>query len=127
MRSFRFSIRRLLILVAVIALVLYVLIVRPPRQARAFAERMRAAASEDPAAASKKWFQGGRTTNETTFEYELLPQDWWQLVTGKQIVEVRLATPTSSTASLVEVRTYTATPTGIRELHGPVMRARSSR
>lgn len=127
MKLLRFSIRRLMIVVGAVAVLLYLLVVRPLAMARAFARNVENAANDDPAAASKKWFQGFRTTNETKFEYELLERKWGHIVTGRQIVEVRLVTPEKerSNSFFVERRRYLATPMGIQEMDGPVVDIRS--
>lgn len=129
MKIFRFSLRRLMVLVGVAAAVLYVLVVRPPAMARAFARSVENAANGDAAAASERWFQGLRTTSETKFEYELLPRTWSQVVTGKQVVEVRLVTPeTERTSSFfVELRQYSVNPIAVQALYGPVVEIRSRR
>ena len=119
MRVVRFSIRRLLVLTTLVALVLYFL-VRPSVVARNFAHIIENEAKQNPHQASRDYF-GFATTSPVTVATTLHPRTWREVLTGRQRFTLEMITPLENEKGvfLVDSREYCGTHLGIRETTEP--------
>ncbi len=125
MRFIRFSLRRLLILTGLVAVLLYVLILRPTAIAKNFAHEMEVAAQTDFKAVSKQYFQGMRTDG-ASLEITLSPRSVTDVVRGRQQFSINMVRPTGKDA-MVNLHDFYATPIGVNELRGPFVILRRER
>ena len=118
MRFLRFSIRRLLIFTALVAIALYVLFIRPMVIAKAFINEIKT--STDLESVSKEYFDGMRTDG-ARIDGELAERTWSDILHFRQdfaITMVRAAGPPSN-GQLVCTHQYRAS-FGIKERGRPV-------
>jgi hypothetical protein len=127
MRFIRFSLRRLLIVTALVAVLLYVLLLRPTAVARNFAHKMEVATQTDFESVSRQHFDGMRTDG-AILEVKFYPRSWTHVLGCKQLFSINMTRPTNEQNKwLVSVRDFYATPTGVKELRGPVLELRQQR
>lgn len=119
MHVIRFSLRRLLVLTTLVALVLYFL-VRPSVVAKNFARRVENEAKQNPHQASREYF-GFATTSPVTVTTMLHPRTWREVLTGRQRFTLEMITPLENRTDefLVDLREYCGTHLGIRETTEP--------
>lgn len=119
MRYLRFSIRRLLLFVAVVAVLLYFVLLRPNVIAQQFAR----AAQADVGGTNLKYFGGMKSNSETAVNLEMSRLSVWQLITCRRYFVLQSKTPLLSKASkaltgrtLVGNRQLYATPFRIQKV-----------
>src|SRR4051794_32964296 len=96
MRRMRFSLKRLLVLTALVAACLYGLILLPPAHARRFAENIKDEVQRNRVVASEAYFQGMQISDESAIEIEYSARnltDYWMF---RQPFKVQLVTPGKS-------------------------------
>lgn len=121
MRFFRFSLRRFLVFTAVVAVALYVLILRPPALAKKFAQDLEGRAQVNFKAVGKKYF-GGWPTAGSHLEFELRPRSWRDVLRCRQEFPMRLVGPPDpDNVRLLSVRDFLASPIGVSELDLPLL------
>ena len=114
MRFLRFSLRRLMVLVGVVAALLYGLYLRPIAIAEQFVREMETA--KDLAPLSDKYFDGMASRGATVTGY-LQDQTWANLVGCRREIALRLERPAPSDKNrvLISRHRYYSTPFGIRQ------------
>src|SRR5215213_10049863 len=123
----RFSLRRLLLLTALVAVALYALFLRPTAVAKRFAHEMEVAAQTNFESVSEQYFQGMRTDG-AILEVQLHPRSWNHVLRCKQLFSINMMRPTDKQNRwLVSVHDFYATPTGVNELRGPLLELRQRR
>ena len=123
MSFIRFSLRRLMILTALVAVLLYVLILRPTAVAKNFAHEMEVAATTDFKSLSQQYFQGMRTDG-ANLEFQLKPRSATDVLRCRQAFSVNMVRPTGK-KDIASVYDFYATPIGVYELRGPFMISQS--
>lgn len=115
MRFLRFSIRRLLILTALVAVLLYVLLIRPVAIAKEFAHEIET--STDLATLSDKHF-GGMDSNGARVDAYLSDRTWANVFKCQQNITITMMHPMPSDRNrlLISKHHYYSTPLGIHEL-----------
>jgi hypothetical protein len=110
-----------------VAVMLYVLILRPTAVAKGFAREMEIAAQTNFESVSKQYF-GGMRTDEASLEVALRPRSWADVLRCKQIFHIKMVRPTGKENSwIVSARDFYATPVGVNDLGGPFLESRSWR
>ena len=117
----RFSLRRLLAGTALVAVTLYVLLVRPTVVAKKYAHEMRSAAQTNFKSVSVQYFENMRT-DKATLQVGLSPRTWGDVLRCKQDFQVALVRPTDKKSQwLISRRYFYATPFGVKDQGGPIL------
>lgn len=126
MRVLRFSLKRLLILVALIGLLLYVLFLRPTVVAKQFAHKLETSA--DLESVSAEYFDG-MDTNGASVHSVLQERTWADLFKCRQdfAISMERAFPNNSKQTLVAIHRYRATPLGVCEEDGSCLEVKEPR
>jgi hypothetical protein len=115
MRWFRFSVRRLLLLTAVVAVLLYCLYLRPPLVAKQYAADLKTVAAANLQSASNEYFDGVPAQDGSTLEISNYARRWRDVWACQQRFTIRLVTPSQPNQFIVANRDLVATPLGIKD------------
>src|SRR5262245_29983824 len=128
MRVPRFSIRWLLVLTALVAMLLYVLYLRPTVVARNYVQQMQMAAKGDLSGVSRQYFNN-MNIEGAKLDARLQPRSWPHVFKCQQLFTINMALPVPGKSGewIVGVRDYCATPLGVQELGRPYIEARELR
>ena len=125
--AIRFSLRRLMAVTALVALLIYMLLLRPTAVAKRFARDMEIAAQTDFKSVSKQYFDNMRT-DKSSLEGRLRPRNWSDVLGCRQIFHIRVERRTDTENQwLVSQRDFYATPIGVNDLGGPFWETRHAR
>jgi hypothetical protein len=106
---------------ALVAVMLYVLVLRPPAVARGFAREMSIAATTDLSSVSKRYFQDMRT-DSALLEVALSGRSWSDILRCRQRFQMRMMRPSDKKNQWVAAeRDFYASPVGVTDLGRPVL------
>src|SRR4051812_19576028 len=127
MRFLKFSLRRLLILTGLVAVLLYVLYLRPTAVAKQFIHKIET--STDLESVSTQYFAKMRTDGASV-EGDLQKRTWIDVVECRQRFAIRMkrAIPnTNDKQFVVANQDLYATPVGVQGVRGPYLEVREIR
>ena len=117
----RFSLRRLLAVTAFVAVMLYVLILRPTAVAKGFALEMKSAAQANFKSVSAQYF-GDMPIDKASLEVDMRSRGWRDLLRCRQVFHMRMERPMDKKNQwLISVHDFYATPLGVNSLGGPYL------
>jgi hypothetical protein len=120
MRIIRFSLRWLLILTALVAVLLYILLLRPVAMAKQFTQKLETPSTLE--SVIDQYF--GKNIRMVNVEGELQERTWTDIYRCRQRFSIRLKKPkpnTNGKTVLALCRDFYATPIGVQEMPGPTV------
>jgi hypothetical protein len=110
-------------MVAVVAVLIYIFILRPTILAKQFAHELEVAAPTDLQLVSEQYFDGMKADG-AKLEVKLDSLRWNDWLRCRQMFEVNFVRPPSikkPNYSIVSIQRYYSTPFGVRHLQGPYL------
>jgi hypothetical protein len=112
---------------ALLAVMLYVLLLRPTAVAKGFAREMKIAAQANFKSISEQYF-GGMRPDEASLDADMRRRGWIDVLRCRQVFHIRMERPLGRENQwLISVHDFYATPIGVNDLGGPYLITRIGR